>query len=262
MTHNETDFSLFDRPEILQFVFYPRKVFPVASPPGASDRFIEVAPGIKIGCRFYTKEKAAPTILFFHGNGEVAIDYDPLAPLFHQAGANLFVADYRGYGQSNGEPTISAMMHDAHVIFREFMSLLGAEGYSGSVFLMGRSLGSASAVELAYHYQDELKGLIIESGFADLKRLFLHLGFYHPGSGVEAVMDNASKVEKVRIPTLILHAENDSLIPLEHALTMYQRSGASDKRLAVIPGAEHNNIMIADIDLYFRELGEFIRAYA
>jgi len=262
MSHEETDFSLLDRPEILRFVFYPRKESLPPRLPGARDYLIEVASGVKVGCRFYPADGSFPTVLFFHGNGEIAADYDYVAPLFNRLEINLFVAEYRGYGFSDGEPSIGAMMHDAHVIFHRFLAILGEEGYRESVFLMGRSLGSASAVELAFHHQERLKGLIIESGFGDMRNLFRHLGFLYSMPGAERILDNAAKIAGVRLPTLIIHAEYDSLIPLEHALTLHERCGADDKRLVIIPGADHNNVMLVDMELYFREVGDFVRTYA
>src|SRR3990172_11975924 len=101
-----------DQPELLQFVFYPRRdVSP--PPPGAADYPIPVAPGVALACRLHTADKAAPTILFFHGNGEVMSDYDDIAPAYGRLGINLCVVDYRGYGASTGRPTIAAMLTDA-----------------------------------------------------------------------------------------------------------------------------------------------------
>jgi len=81
------------------------------------------------------------------------------------------VADYRGYGRSGGQPTFSNTAADARVILRYFLDTLELNGYTGPIFVMGRSLGSLSAVELASNYPEEMKGLILESGFADLGRL-------------------------------------------------------------------------------------------
>ena len=50
-------------------------------------------------------DPAAPSILFFHGNGEIVADYDDLGPLYNRMGINFLAADYRGYGRSTGRPT-------------------------------------------------------------------------------------------------------------------------------------------------------------
>jgi pimeloyl-ACP methyl ester carboxylesterase len=55
----------------------------------------------------------APTVLLFHGNGETVADYDLAAPPYARHGMNLAVVDYRGYGRSDGEPSLRAILEDA-----------------------------------------------------------------------------------------------------------------------------------------------------
>ena len=124
---------------------------------------------------------------------------------------------------------------------------------------MGRSLGSVSAIELASNYQDEVGGLIIESGFASTVRLMTRLGFPRDGLGIQDFgFPNLSKIRAVMLPTLIIHAECDSLIPLEEARDLFENAPAGDKRLVVIPEADHNDIMVADMPAYFGAIREFI----
>lgn len=250
-----------DRPEILQFIFYPRKDFThKPSVPDATNHFIPVEEGISIGCRLYSCNPNSPNILFFHGNGEIVSDYDHIAPIYNQKGINLFVADYRGYGLSGGSPTFTSMISDAHKIFKGFCEILKESHYTGSLFVMGRSLGSASAIELAYHYQQQIKGLIIESGFANAIELFEHLGFPAKSLGFteESRFSNLIKVRSISIPTLIIHAEYDSLIPLKQAKSLFDNIPTKEKHLVIIPGADHNNIMALGMEQYFKAIEEFI----
>ena len=159
-----TDYSSSDQPFLLQFIFYPRKDF-TPCPANAFDLSVLVGDGVSIFCRFYVGHPEWPWILFFHGNGEVVSDYDEISPLYHQKEINLVVADYRGYGASTGAPTLTDLVQDAHVIFKEVKGELSRKNLRKELWVMGRSLGSISALELAYHYQEEIKGLIIESGF-------------------------------------------------------------------------------------------------
>jgi pimeloyl-ACP methyl ester carboxylesterase len=102
---------------------------------------------------------------FLPWDGEVVSDYDDVSPFYHQKKLNLVVADYRGYGASNGIPTLTDLIHDSHLIFKEVKEELSRRNLRSDLWVMGRSLGSISALELAYHYQEEMKGLIVESGF-------------------------------------------------------------------------------------------------
>ena len=258
------EFTIFDRPEILPFLFYPRRDFsPQPRVPNAITHFISVAEGISISCRFYFHNERAPNILFFHGNGEIASDYDDIAPLFTQIGVNFFVADYRGYGLSGGIPTFSDMIRDAHSIFDSFKQLLKQEGYSGRIFVMGRSLGSASAIELAYNYQQQIEGLIVESGFADVIRLLAYIGVpvQTLGLGQVKVSLNIERIQFISIPTLIIHGEYDSLIPVQEGKHLYLSSGAEDKRLLIIPKADHNDILFVGGEEYLNTVREFVVAH-
>ncbi len=259
MYNSSDDYSVLDRPELVRFVFYPRRDF-ADPPPNAVDHFVLVDEGVAVSCRFYVRDLESPTILFFHGNGEVVSDYDYIAPIYgSQAGANLFVADYRGYGASGGSPAFSSMVADAHRIFQDFSAIRRAGGHSGGVFVMGRSLGSVSAVELASRYQDRIDGLIVESGFASTLRLMTRLGFPRDFLRIQDPgFPNLTRIRDVTLPTLIIHAQCDSLIPLEEGKDLFANVPAREKRLVVIPGADHNDIMMADMPAYFGAIREFL----
>ncbi len=255
-----TDYSALDRPELLQFVFYPRKDFTVP-PPNSTDHLIPVEKDVSISCRFYVHHRDAPSVLYFHGNGEVVSDHDYIAPLYNRLGVNLFVADYRGSGASGGTPTFSNMVADAYHIFKGFWEILQEGGYGGRVFLMGRSLGSVSAIELASHYGEKIKGLILESGFASTVRLMTRLGFPKEFLGIkDAEFPNLAKIRAITLPTLIIHAEFDSLIPLTEARDLFENVATKEKRLVIIPGADHNDLMVLGIEPYFEAIEEFIFA--
>ena len=260
MDKGTDDLSILDRPEILMFIFVPRRATQTGpSVSYAKDYMVEVEKGVRIGCRFFSSGKDLPNILFFHGNGEIVTDYDDVAPLFREIGLNLFVADYRGYGFSNGTPTISKMISDAHSIYDYFIDLLEKQGYTGNVLLMGRSLGSASAVELASMYQDRVKGVIIESGFADIFSLFEHLGFPLQSLALpEGVRErNLVKLQSIRIPTLVIHAQHDHIVPLNQGKSVYDGVSSEEKRFLMIPNADHNNIMMMGLKDYFNAIKIF-----
>jgi fermentation-respiration switch protein FrsA (DUF1100 family) len=257
---SQTDYSALDRPEILAIVFYTRKDF-TRTPPNASDHFIPVDKDVSISCRFYIHSRNSPSILYFHGNGEVVSDHDYIAPMYNQLGINLFVADYRGYGASQGRPTLSNTVSDAPIIFRAFSDILKQEHYGSDIFVMGRSLGSISAIEIAHLYQKQIKGLIIESGFAALVNLLFHLGFPAESLGIEDLeFPNLAKIRTITLPILIIHGEYDQIIPASEGQALFQNTAAKDKKLVIIPGANHNDIMWIGKERYFRAIKEFASA--
>jgi alpha-beta hydrolase superfamily lysophospholipase len=256
----DLDIALFDRPEISQAIFYPRP----DSPP-QDDSFlypVEVGEGISVVCRFYPAPDGVATILYFHGNGETAGDYDLVSSLYTALGINLFVADYRGYGLSTGTPTIRNILHDAHPILERLIAVLVESGYPKAVFVMGRSLGSAPAIEVAFQSQDALCGLIVESGFSDALRLLTYIGVpIKIPPRREEDFPNGEKIRSIRIPTLIIHAAEDHLIPLYEAEELLRLSAAEEKDLVVIPGADHNDLMMVGRNRYFQAINDFIRRF-
>ncbi len=172
---------------------------------------------------------------------------------------NLVVADYRGYGSSGGNPTLTDLVHDAPILFKAIKEELSQRGKREDVWLMGRSLGSISALELAYRFPDQIRGLIIESGFPCITQLIMHLGLPTGAIELEPIYEACiSIVRKITTPTLIIHGEFDMLVPLREAEELYKEIGAKDKELIIIPGADHNDIMFVGFEQYFGAILRFI----
>jgi alpha-beta hydrolase superfamily lysophospholipase len=123
------DYAALDVPEVLLRLFHPRPESALFNPPTtAQEILIPVEPGVAIGARFYAAGPQAPTLLFFHGNGEIVADYEDLGPLYARQGLNFLPVDYRGYGRSSGTPTVSDMMSDCQVIFAFAQDWLAQKG--------------------------------------------------------------------------------------------------------------------------------------
>ncbi len=252
------DYSLIDQPFLLQFIFYPRKDS-TPCPANGFDLSVPVGEGVSISCRFFMGNSKWPWILFFHGNGEVVSDYDEISPFYYQKKINLAVADYRGYGTSTGVPTLTDLVQDAHLILKGVTEELTRRSLKRDLWVMGRSLGSIAALELAYHNQQQMKGLIIESGFPSVVRIMFHLGFPASGMGLGRIDQECMKsLRKIFLPALIIHGQRDTLVPLQNAKDIYESLGSQDKRLLVIPSATHNDIMLVGFKDYFKAIREFI----
>ena len=253
-------FPKLDTPELLTSIFYPRRSEVTPLPKGAIDLEIETEPGVIIGCRLHIHDISSPNIIFFHGNGEIVADYDDIGPLYNHAGINLLVMDYRGYGWSSGTPGVASMLSDAEVLFCEIQNWLSHNAYTGALFLMGRSLGSISAIDLATRHEDDIKGLIIESGIANTVPLAKSLGIDIDGIDFteEDGFQNVEKIAKTTIPTFIFHGARDEIIAASEAEKLQSFSGARTKEFVVIPGATHNTMILTGGKLYFQTIKGFI----
>jgi uncharacterized protein len=252
------DFSLLDRSDILEVMFYPR-ADRSPTPRGAENIYIPVAHGVSLHARFYPTSPALPTILFFHGNGEVVGDYDGLAPIYHEFGLNLFVADYRGYGRSTGRPSFTSMLADAHEVKSAFRAHLEAAGFTRGCYLMGRSLGALSAVELAVNAPDGFGGLILESGAAGI-RGWSRFARFDDDPAVWKALEEAqrARLSSITMPVLSIHGALDDLIPVERAVEAQAVIGSDDKEMLVIPQAGHNDLLAVGLEPYFDALAAFI----
>ncbi len=253
---SQIDYFILDRPEILMSLFHPRSEWDEPGAAGAArDVMIPVEDDVVVGARFHMTDKAVPNILFFHGNGEIVSDYDQMGPLYNRLGINFLPVDYRGYGRSTGRPTVTAMMRDCHIIFEFVKQWLHENGYKGPFIIMGRSLGSASALELAASYKSQIQGLIIESGFAYAGPLLRLLGVNVESFGFreEEGFRNVDKIHGFDRPVLMIHAENDHIIPFMDGQALYDSCQSADKTLLKVPGANHN-------DIFTRGMSEYMAA--
>jgi len=247
MTHHVLDHPLLSA----------RYFFPLAA--GFADPFFVEGEGFRLGCCYRRIAADAPTIMHFHGNGETVADYTgEFEARIAALGANLLLADYRGYGMSTGTPALAAMLNDVAL-------LVAAAGVDpAQLIFFGRSLGSLYAVHGAARFPGAA-GLIIESGIADpLERILLRVTPAELGvdrAGLEAAvgeaLDQHRKLAAFRGRTLIMHAKGDDLVPVSHAERLHAWANPP-KQLLILPHGDHNSILAANRDTYFAAVGQFI----
>jgi len=253
------NYSVLDQAMVLAHIFHPRPEDGLRKLTG-NDVLIPVADKVHIGACFHLCDKQGATILFFHGNGEIVSDYDDLGNVYNRMGMNFVVVDYRGYGRSTGSPSVAAMMSDCHVILAFVREYLGQKGFSGPLTIMGRSLGSASALELASQSAPGFENLIIESGFAHAGKLLKVLGI-DPGIIHFQEAEGFGNLEKIKAwtgPTLIIHAQFDHIIPFSDGQDLFDACPASDKCLLEIPGANHNDIFMRGLNAYMEAVKKVV----
>jgi alpha-beta hydrolase superfamily lysophospholipase len=222
---------------------------------------IPVEQDVHLGGKVFVAEPDSPVILYFHGNGEIASDYDTIAPFYTLLGITLFVIDYRGYGLSEGHPSATALMNDACAVYAHTRQVLAERGVgAGKLFVMGRSLGSAAALEIVDRANDSgIAGLILESAFAYTFPLVERIGFLQLADAYEHRdgFGNLDKIARAKLPTLIIHGQRDWIIPVGDAEALYEVSVGEPKTLIRIPGAGHNDLMLVGRQPYFDSIATF-----
>ena len=249
--------SIFDSKEFNQNLFFPRPDSSEDS--GSADEIlIEVEPNCKVHVRRHSSSKAKFSLLFFHGNGEIVSDYDGLAKYFNALGCELVVCDFRGYGKSEGTPSLRNALKDASTIYNY---LKNNGKLKSHVCVMGRSLGSAPAIELCVRFSG-ISCCVLESGYADPLPLVERRGLRIDKITLEEnkLFNNSEKIRLINCPILIMHGEDDFLINPKEAKLNYQNAGSKYKVLDILKGVGHNDMMMAHDNSYFKNLNRFFNS--
>lgn len=245
--------SLLDHPLLSGRYFFPW-------PNSFDDPFFVDGDGFRLGCRYRVINANAPTIIHFHGNGETVSDYvGDFEERIADLGANLLLAEYRGYGMSSGEPALAAMLADVELVVK-------ASGVDpGRIIFFGRSLGSLFAIHGAGLFP-HAAGLILESGIADpLERILLRVEPWQLGTdlaglknAVDQELNLPGKLASFGGKTLVMHTRNDDLVPVSHAERLYLWAN-EPKELRIFERGDHNTILFANEEAYFVAVRDFIR---
>jgi fermentation-respiration switch protein FrsA (DUF1100 family) len=82
------------------------------------------------------------------------------------------------------------------------------------------------------------------------------------GIGEEKGLSNIDKIRTFTKSTLIIHAEDDHIIPYADGRALYDASTAEDKRLLTIPGADHNTIFLRGMSEYMEAVKALAKGVA
>ena len=269
---------ILDGDTVTRVVFHPRPELPRYTPQGIAT--ITASDGVDIAGYLHPCPTSQTLVIFFHGNGELAASYDHHASNFLDCGVSYWAVDYRGYGRSTGTPSFSAMFKDAEAILAD-VSRLGQSVHQNfqQVIVMGRSLGSASAIHLAALGAPSVVGLVLDSAYADDLALIARLGgpnipkayvfvyetSHDSSSSAEPQItkrpyeDNLDKMRRCQLPTLIIHGTDDKIIPFRDAIALFEACPSDAKQIIPIEGAGHNNLRLVGFSKYCNALRNYLR---
>ncbi len=254
--------SILDNPQVSHTLFYPRRTpIPKEIDPNIRVLKFQIDKDILIGGFVYLNDLNLPTVLLFHGNGEVAADYQGAREFFYRCGVNLAVVDYRGYGFSSGEPFYTSLIIDALPIYKAFHEWIIKKRLRDSIFILGRSLGSICASEIGSHNPESLRGVIFESGFASIHGMMTRLSGQEIDPEFFSEYSNDVRIRKFKKPVLIIHGTMDQIIPYQQGKLIFENvPPATYKNLVLIEGAGHNTIFYFENE-YITSVKEFIQKF-
>ena len=246
-----------NKKDLINSIFYPRTS---NIPEDEKDHLINTSDNEIIGSRFFLNDRSFPTIIFFHGNAELAQEYDDIANYYNRFNLNFIVVDYRGYGLSTGVPNIENLHSDANTAFLYIKNYLRTNEYKGKTFIMGRSIGSASAFEIVNNHSELIEGCIIDSGFATEYPFLalMNIDVEKNNFSLEDGFMNLQKLKNYKGRLLIIHGDLDDIVPFSQAELMLLESPSSDKEIYRVHGGNHNNILMLAREEYFKKIQQFI----
>ena len=196
--------------------------------------------------------KSRGSVLLFHGNaGNIShrIDY---ARMFRSLGYDTLLVDYRGYGKSTGKPTEEGTYRDAEASWQWLKSRGIAER---DIALFGESLGGGVASWLAERYSP--RALVIASSFTSVPDLGAEVYRFLPVRLMSRFKyDTLARLERVKVPVLVIHSPKDDIIPFSHGKKLYEAAREPKTFLEVAGG--HNDGFVFMRPEWVKALGAFL----
>lgn len=220
------------------------------------DVFLTAEDGVHLHGWYVPQQGSDRVLLFMHGNaGNISHRGESVA-IFHRLGLNVLIFDYRGYGQSEGSPSEQGLYRDAAAAWHYLIETKGFN--SEDIILFGRSLGGAVAAKLASQVQ--AGGVILESTFSSARDV---AGSLFPILSRLLVLrydfDTAGYLRGVVCPVLVLHSQEDDVIPFYLGEKVYQ--AAAVPKVFVKMQGDHNGGFMQSQPRYEQELARFIHSY-
>jgi uncharacterized protein len=237
-----------------RFIYFPSREL-LATPRKWQIPFEEVWFGPEAGLHgWYVPGPSPVTFLWFHGNaGNISHRMEWLQQLRSRLGVNVFIFDYQGYGLSRGYPSEENTYRDARAAL-DYLRTRGDVEVDRIVYY-GKSLGGAVAVQLAS--EEPPYRLVLNAPFASILDMArVHYPFLPLGPLLRTRYASIDKIGEVRAPVLIVHGEADEIVPLAQARQLYE-AAPQPKRLLVVEGAGHNDLLPKGGLRYLDVLGEF-----
>ena len=234
-----------------KFIFFPMKehyITPDIIGVMYEDRYIETTDGIELhGWKLFSEGDTKATLLFLHGNAENISTHIANVYWLVDYGYDVYLFDYRGYGQSEGEAELDPIIDDMQIMIGDVLADLDSDE---QLIIMGQSLGASLSIYSVAHsqYRERIAALVSVAAFSDyheiaqdaLSSSWMFWLFQWPLSKtINNTYSPVKTVDRVSpVPFYVLHSHEDGIIGFHHAQTLYD-AALQPKQLVVLDGA-HN----------------------
>lgn len=189
------------------------------------DVFFTAADGSRLhGWWLPARGAALGSVLHLHGNAANVSNHLPLVAWLPGAGFNVLMLDYRGFGRSQGRPTLDGVVDDAAAALAYLRARPGVDG--GRLVVVGQSLGGATALRMLARDSAGVRLAVIEAAFASYRGIARDAAIQSvvlaPLVPIAAPAlppakdDPVTALPALRVPLLIVHGTDDEVIPFRH----------------------------------------------
>jgi pimeloyl-ACP methyl ester carboxylesterase len=195
------------------------------------------------------------TIVLFHGNGGTALDRGFYFAPFMALGFRVILAEYPKYGGRPGKvgekSFVAAGMETVRLAFEE---------YGQPIYLVGESLGCGVAASVAKQTSVPIAGIILITPWDTLASVAKSLFPFLP---VKLVLtdkyDSIENLKSFKNKISVVGAERDEILPIKHAINLYNALPEGQKRMWIIKGAGHNDWPMHTEHSLFKEITDFVK---
>lgn len=240
------------------FIYFPDKevgIYPENYNLIYDDVYFKTEDDLTLHGWFIYGKNTNKTILWFHGNaGNISHRVHNIKEMLNVINVNIFIFDYRGYGNSEGKPSEEGTYTDSKAALNYLQSRNDID--QNQIIYFGRSLGSAIASSLATKSNPTY--LILESPIPSIPYMAKHAYPFLPISKfLKTQYNTIENLQSITKPVLIIHGDKDNTVPLEGAMKVFE-SANDPKQLYIIQGAGHNDTYFIGGYKYFKVIDDFI----
>lgn len=223
-------------------------------------------------------QKSQRVVILAHGINHAREQMIPYARLFHDHGFNVLMPDARAQGESDGH-RIGFGWPDRKDYLGWVNKVIGELGTDVKIVLMGFSMGAATVLAAAgEHLPQNVKAVVADSGFASIYQMAkttLRRDYHLPANIIVPIADWLSRwrtgsrlsqervdeqLKQAMVPVLIIHGEDDQVVPVKHAKVLYDAI-RGPKQSYIVPHAEHIQAYAHDPERYQQVLADFLAQY-
>jgi len=212
--------------------------------------------GMKLNGWYIPAKEPRITVLFCHGNAGNISHRTEIIDMLSKLGLDVFIFDYRGYGRSQGSPTEKGLYLDAQAAYKYLIDKRNL--YEGSIVVYGKSMGANVAVELCSKVKPG--ALISESAFTSASDMGKKLFPFLPIRWLITIKyDALSKIKDMTIPKLIIHSEDDEIIPFQQGRKLFE-AAPEPKEFYPMRGG-HNEAVFQAKEDFIKKIDAFLQKH-